>query len=72
MDLLFFGAAITFTMWAQNKVKRSYATYSKVASIARMPGHIAAAFSHVVAMATSFLTLLYFVFRLLALGNRRD
>ena len=32
----------------------------------------AAALTYVAAMATSLLTLLYFVFRLLALGGRRD
>ncbi len=40
---LFLAPAIIFTIWAQNKVKGTYTKYSKVASIAGMPGHRAAA-----------------------------
>ena len=40
---LFLAPAIIFTIWAQKKVKGTYARYSKVASIAGMPGHRAAA-----------------------------
>ncbi|MDP7640374.1 MAG: zinc metallopeptidase [Candidatus Hydrogenedentes bacterium] len=43
MYLLFLAPAIIFTIWAQNKVKGTYAKYSKVPSIAGMPGHRAAA-----------------------------
>ncbi len=40
--LLFLAPAVIFTIWAQNKVKRTYAKYSKIASRAGMPGHVAA------------------------------
>lgn len=41
--LLFLAPAMIFTFWAQSKVKGTYKEYSKVASIAGMPGHRAAA-----------------------------